>query len=67
MASFLEVKSRLGLERECMHASRTGGNNGYGAPVEKRIGENTFWLKVFSNVETLVTPSILFYKSFIWF
>jgi hypothetical protein len=37
MSYFLKVKSRLDLERECMHASRAGGSDGYGAPVEKEL------------------------------
>jgi hypothetical protein len=61
-----KVKSRLGLERECMYASRTGGNNGYGAPVEKELVKTHFGQKYSLTSKNVFPPQICDTNRFIW-
>jgi hypothetical protein len=41
----MNVKSHFGLEREGMYASRTGGSDGYGAPVVNELVKKHFGQK----------------------
>jgi hypothetical protein len=47
MFGFFKVKLCLGLERECMYASHTRANDGYGVPVEKELMKKHFGEKYY--------------------
>jgi hypothetical protein len=64
MSCFFKVKSHLGLERECMYASRARGSDGYGVLVEKELVKKHFGEKYSLTSKNGSPPSILFYKLF---
>jgi hypothetical protein len=56
MSCFFKVKSCLGLESECMYASRTGGSDGYMAPVEMELVKKYFGEKYSLTSKKWVSP-----------
>ena len=61
---FFKSQIAFWLERECMYASRTGGSDGYGAPIENELVKKHFGEKYCLTSKKWVSPSILFYRSF---
>jgi hypothetical protein len=67
MFGFFKVKLCLGLERECMYASHTRANDGYGVPVEKELMKKHFGEKYYlTSKKWSPPPQICSTKHFIW-